>query len=155
MTQPPQDETQIPVDDEGGDLEDRRYPSVDRALTDHGIPTENHAFIREFTSAIGIAAYYGRSGYIKAVREGDGPALNIAPGWSNGFVSEEEASAATGGNTKHWASGRGTGLWGVDHPRFGPGGGSGRSSKEKREWGHCPKCGYARLPTGDCAYCEG
>lgn len=89
-----------------------RFASLSDALREHGIPLENHSFIRRFTDAIGIEAYFGTTEYIKAVRTGAGPDLNIAYGWSNGFVSEEEARLATGDTTQVWTSSRATGLGG-------------------------------------------
>lgn len=56
-------------------------------------------------TVIGVTAHYGRSGYIKAVRSGIGPDLDIA----------------------------GANLWGVDHPVHGHASSGGWNSKKTRE----------------------
>ena len=152
MNEPPDYEEQ--TDDESDvELDARQFSSLDRALTGKGIPLENHLLIRQFTSAIGIAAYYGRSGYIKAVRPGDGPDLRIHSGYTNGFASEAEVRAAVGPTAHCWPSRRGTGQWGVDHPVHGTAGGGGKKSGNPRlDYGTCPSCRqYPLLPTGRCS----
>lgn len=72
------------------------YPSLGEALRDMKVPLENHRPIEQLTSAIGIASYYGASGYIGAERRDGGPALHIASGITNGFVSEVELLDAVG-----------------------------------------------------------
>ncbi len=131
-----------------------RFASLSDALREHGIPLENHSFIRQFTDAIGIEAYFGTTEYIKAVRTGAGPDLNIAYGWSNGFVSEEEARLATGDTTQVWTSSRATGLWGVTHPMHGSGNGGGpESTSGRRDYGTCPTCFTKFAANGSCP-CE-
>lgn len=132
----------------------RRYASLDRALFAHGIPLENHPLIRRFTAEIGIAAFFERGPYIKAVRKQSGPALNINYGWTNGFVSEDEVINAAGEDLKRWPSGRGTGLWGITHPIHGHASSSGGAARPARNYGVCPRC-HMQLPaSGRCSDCE-
>jgi hypothetical protein len=153
MSEAPDDEVLTEDDPASEEVDARRYASLDVALTDKGIPLENHALIRQFASSIGIAAFYERSTYIKAVRAGDGPDLNIAFGWSNGFASEAEVEEAAGQTADRWPSGRGQGRWGVTHPVHGAWGGGGKKTGNPRlDYGTCPKCKqYALLPTGGCS----
>src|SRR5690606_5475425 len=77
--------------------EDRtEYASLGEALRAHRVPLENHRLIERLTGAIGIASYYVTSGYIGAERAHGGPALHIASGYTNGFLSEAELLAAVG-----------------------------------------------------------
>jgi hypothetical protein len=140
-------------DDGPDDGDARRYRSLDEALKLRKIPLENHKLIRRFTSAIGIAGYFDRGVYIKAVRANGGPALNIAYGWSNGFISEAEVIEAAGPEVSRWPSGRGTAQWGVSHPVHKTSGGGGGATTPSREYGVCPTCNYALLPGGRCGHC--
>lgn len=125
--------------------------TLSEALQSHAIPLENHAFIRKFTDAIGIAEYTLTTAYIKARRRGPGPDLNIAYGWSNGFTSEEEARHAAGADARVWRSGRATGLWGVSHPEHKIGHrGGGKSRPPVREYGTCSTCFTRYAANGTC-----
>ncbi|WP_159599923.1 hypothetical protein [Agromyces humi] len=128
----------------------RRYSSLNEALQAHGIPVENHRFIQAITEQVGIAEYFGTSSYIKAVRQGAGPALNISYGWTNGFRSEEEARRAAGEGANIWPSQRGKGQWGVGHPEHGSGSGGGAPAKVKRDYGVCEVCFTAYSANGSC-----
>ena len=145
-----------PLDDEKGqdthsDVYGRRYASLAEALREHGIPLENHVFIRTFTDAVGIDAYYGTTSYIKAIRSGTGPDLNIAYGWSNGFISQEEARAVAGPHAQAWPSSRGTEQWGVSHPVHRGHDSSGRgTTAHDRDYGTCLRCFTRRAANGTC-----
>jgi hypothetical protein len=145
---PGEDQAVVPDD---GAL--RPYSSLDQALEAHRIPPENRELIRTFTAAVGIDRYLGCSGYIKAVRRGEGPALNITSGWTNGFVSEAEATECAGSRVERWESTRGTGLWGVSHPLNSMRGGSRTLKHEERDYGYCPTCFLQLLPSGVCGSC--
>ena len=128
----------------------RRFDSLEQALAAHKIPLENYAVIRRFTDAIGISGFYGTSSYIKAVRRGVGPALNINYGWTNGFVSREEAVAAAG-DVEVWTSSRGTGQWGITHPVHGsPSSGGGGAAAKDRDYGTCERCFMKFTSAGNC-----
>lgn len=90
------------------------YASLDAALEGHSIPLENRELIRRITSRLPIDGYYSRAGYIKATRTDSPRALHIAPGYTNGFLSEAEI-LETAGDVERWESSR-RGLWGVSHP---------------------------------------
>ena len=129
------------------------FDSLDDAMRVMGIPLENHRFIRQFTAAIGIAGYFRTSSYIKAVRSEEGPALQIAFGFTNGFVSRDEAVAASG-NGEPWPSARGTGLWGLWHPVHGHENQTSSPHRGlERDYGTCPKCFTSYSASGSCL-CE-
>lgn len=133
--------------------EDRtEYASLGEALRAHRVPLENHRLIERLTGAIGIASYYVTSGYIGAERAHGGPALHIASGYTNGFLSEAELLAAVGDYAgDHWPSGRGTAQWGVTHPRSGVGGGGGGDARHNaRDYGTCPECTMLIAANGTC-----
>ena len=129
-----------------------QYATLDDALTRFGIPDGNHAFIRTFVEAIGIRAYYETSGYIKAERADGGPQLNIASGWSNGFVSEQEIVDILG-DVDRWGDDERPRLWGVSHPinNIGHGGG-GPAGTGRRSYGTCPEC-FMELPANGVCNC--
>ena len=135
------------ADDDAG----RRYASLDEALRDRKVPLENHPLIRALTSRIGVEGYYGMVGYIKAVRRGDGPALQIHYGWTNGFRSRDEALQAGGDTVVAWPSQRAIDQWGVSHPVHGSSSGGRREFEaERRDFGTCPVCRLAFAANGSC-----
>ncbi len=105
-----------PKQDAGAKPSDRRVASLDAALEAAGVPLGNRYFVRQIAELVDISSYVVTSKYIKAVRTGGGPALHIAKGWSNGFVTKQEAERASGGRVVVFQSDR-PGLWGVEHPR--------------------------------------
>lgn len=131
----------------------QQYGSLQEALNAHKIPVVNHDRIRRITESIGIAEYWGTTGYIKAVRSGDGPDLNIAYGFTNGFTSRDEAEQAAGtreNGAEVWESDR-VGTWGVDHPERGHRNQASGNSTTERDYGTCDLCFTARSASGDCA----
>lgn len=139
--------------DESDNTAHRSYEALDNALAAHQIPLENHSLIRQFCESVGIERYEDRSGYIKGVRSGHGPALQIHYGWTNGFLSEEEARAACG-DAPCWASGRGTELWGVTHPVHRIGQGGGGPVRPERHYGTCLAHNIALPASGICDECN-
>jgi hypothetical protein len=137
-----------PREDEGdGAIQRQKLGSIDQAMRALGLPLENHQIVRQLTATVGIRAYYRTASYIKAVRSGDGPDLHIAIGYTNGFVSEDEAAAA-GGITNVGPSSRG---WLVIHPTnaLRSGGGT-RTTAPERDYAICPKCRTTRSASGAC-----
>lgn len=134
----------------------RPFATLSQALAAHRIPIENHALIRTFTDEIGIAGYWGMQGYIKAERRGAGPALNINPGWTNGFRSREEVLRAIGelqavvGDDGVWTSDRGTDQWGVSHPLNRIGQSGPEVARQERDYGTCPQCFCKFAANGTC-----
>ena len=57
---------------------------------------ENRPLLRRITSTIGISGYELTTGYIKAIRGDDGPALHIYPEYAGGFSSKGRAMEAAG-----------------------------------------------------------
>ena len=60
------------------------------------IPLANQRFVRRIVDVIGIDRFVSTSTYLRAVRSDEGPDLRIAYGWTNGFVSRDEARHAAG-----------------------------------------------------------
>ena len=128
--------------------------SLTEALTKAAIPSENHAFIRQITSAVGIVEYHavetaGKT-YIKAVRRDGNKDLHINYGYTNGF-SEEELILFASGATRGASSRKGT--WYVEHPLTKVRASSARSLDKRREGAFCV-CGMQLSLTGACANCD-
>ena len=143
---PPRGE-ELSSEDGGMALGEHRFASLDAALETHQIPLDNRPVIRRFTSAVGIEAYIGTSSYLRAVRKDGGPDLHIAHGYTNGFRSRDEATAASG-TPQVSASTRG---WLVIHPINSlrdSGGAVGNTGL--REHGTCSKCNTLKTPAGSC-----
>lgn len=125
------------------------------ALAKARIATENYAFIRDMTDAVGIETFVAvdRSDkpYVRAVRRDGLPDLHIHWGFTNGFASEDDAVLAAGmGATRKPSSRKGT--WYVEHPVTRVHAGSERSRSVRREADRCP-CGMEMPLTGVCEYC--
>lgn len=128
--------------------------SLTAALSRAGIPLENHHFIREITSAIGIVEYQtvvnSSKIYIRAKRRDGGPDLHIAWGYTNGFCEAELVRIASGAPRRP-SSRKGT--WYVEHPVTRVHAGRERSRSTRREAGFCD-CGMQLSLTGACANCD-
>ncbi len=128
--------------------------SLAEALAKAQIPSANHEFIRQITTAIGIAEYRavvtaGKT-YIRAVRRDGRKDLHINFGYTNGF-SEEEAVRLAGGATRGASTRKGT--WYVEHPVTKVRAGSPRTLDRRREGAFCA-CGMQLSLTGACANCD-
>lgn len=133
---------------------DIEYPSLDNAMVAFHLAPENRAFLRQLEPTLAFVRIVRRSGYLRADRADDGPSLNIAPGWTNGFVSEAEVLAIFG-DVDRWPSSGRRGLWGVSHPTNSIGhGGGGAGGAPDRTYGFCPKCNMALPASGACDSCE-
>jgi len=128
--------------------------SLIEALSQAGIPSENHKFIRDITNAIGIVEYrtivYPSKTYIRARRRDGRPDLHIAWGYTNGFAEEELIRIASGA-TRGPSSRNGT--WYVEHPVTRVHSGGEHSGSTRREAGFCD-CGMQLSLTGACASCD-
>lgn len=140
------DELDAELEDDSAGAE-QEYVSLDQALADRRIPLSNHDIIRRAVVVAGIERYTGRSGYIKAHRAAGGPMLRIAYGFTNGFVSREEALSV--GNVTPWCSGR-KGLWGIEHPENSIRGGSTSAKRKERDYGVCGLRFTGYTPAGTC-----
>ena len=128
--------------------------SLTEALSKAQIPSENHAFIRQITNAVGIAEYRTVDNpskrYIKAKRRDGLPDLYIHYGFTNGFA-EEELTRIAAGATRGPSARKGT--WYVEHPVTRVHSGNERSRSTRREAGFCD-CGMQLSLTGACANCD-
>lgn len=126
------------------------------ALSQTRIPVENHQFIREFTSAVGIAEFRAVEStdrpHVIATRTDGLPDLHIHYGYTNGFTSEEEIIQVAGSGVGRAPSSR-KGTWYVEHPITRVGRGSERSRDVRRTAGFC-SCGMQLSVTGVCGNCD-
>lgn len=126
------------------------------ALSKTRIPVENHQFIREFTSAVGItefrAVVRADQPYVIATRRDGLPDLYIFYGYTNGFTSEEEIARVVGRGVGCAPSSR-PGTWYVEHPINRVHRGSERSRDVRRTAGFC-SCGMQLSVTGVCGNCD-
>ena len=131
------------------EVDGRQFDSLNDALRVVRIPIENHRFIQRWVDSVGIGSFFERGSYIRAVRRGAGPALEIHSGYTNGFVSEEEVVQALG-DERMWPSNRGTGQWGVTHPKAGHAR-NGVPKGTHPDYGTCPECFVAFSAAGTCS----
>lgn len=128
--------------------------SLTEALAKAQIPSANHEFIRQITTAVGIAEYHAvvtaTKTYIKAVRRDGNRDLHISYGYTNGF-SEDEIVRIAGGATRGASTRKGT--WYVEHPVTKVRPGSARSLDKRREGAFCT-CGMQLSLTGACSNCH-
>lgn len=126
------------------------------ALSKTRIPVENHQFIREFTSAIGVVEFRAveRVGppYVLATRRDGLPDLHIFYGYTNGFTSEEEIVRVAGIGVGRAPSSR-KGTWYVEHPvtQVRP---SGKRSRDARRTAGFCSCGMQLSVSGVCGNCD-
>ncbi|OBY29616.1 hypothetical protein [Mycolicibacter kumamotonensis] len=135
---------------------DQHSDSLLAALAKAKIPSDNHEFIRKFTTAIGIAGYRtveeADKPYVIASRRDGRPDLHIYYGYTNGFTSEDEIVRIAGSGVGRSPSSR-KGTWYVEHPTNRVRAGSERSRDVRREAGFCA-CGMQLSLTGACASCD-
>lgn len=133
----------------GTEDEPHPYESLDHAFEGHKIPFENRELLRLAMSRLPITGYFSRAGYIKATRSDSRRAIAIHSGYTNGFLSEDEARAATG--LVPYRSARG---WGVTHPTNKiRDGGETHTVRREREAKMCPTCSMQLAVSGACSNC--
>jgi hypothetical protein len=127
------------------------------ALTEARIPVDNHEFIRQMTTAIGIADYRAvvkpDKPYVKAKRLDGRRELHIYYGYTNGFTSKDEIVAATGSGAACGPSTRKP-TWYVKHPVTNVQPGWERSLSVGREADKCDRCHQLMPLTGICDNCD-
>ena len=129
--------------------------SLIAALSKARIPSGNHAFISDLTSAIGTVEYRAVENvepYVIAKRRDDGPDLRIYYGYTTGFASEEEIIRTVGTGFGRAPSSR-KGTWYVEHPINNVRPSGARSKDVRREAGFCG-CGMQLSLSGVCASCD-
>ncbi len=120
------------------------------------IPTENYEFIRQITTAIGIASFCAITEpdhpYVRADRSDGLPSLRIYYGFTNGFTSEAEGLRAAGDGAECKPSLR-NGTWYVAHPvtKIRAAGSKPRDTRREAEF--CD-CGMQLSLSGVCSSCD-
>lgn len=97
-----------------------RYASLDEAFERHGTPAANRDLIRRIAEGIDAAGFVGYTTHFRIVRRGGSPALEVHPGYTNGFRTEQEIVRRLGDDVERWPSRRFHGAWGVTHPVIAP-----------------------------------
>lgn len=145
-----------------------RYASLDEAFRAHGTPPANQALIRRIVEGIDAAGYVGYSTHFRIERRGGSPALEVHPGYTNGFRTEQEIIRRLGPDVERWPSRRFHGAWGVSHPAAAPqppasrrSAAPARSSRSPRASAPevapavCPTCFMVLPVSGVCQNCDG
>lgn len=131
--------------------------SLVEALTKARITTDNHAFIRQLTDAVGISGYRavqrGDKRHVVATRRDGMRDLHIYFGYTSGFDSEEEIVRFLGSAVGRKPSSSPKGTWYVEHPSNRIHSSSTRSRDVRRAAQRCP-CGLELSLTGVCANCD-
>jgi hypothetical protein len=97
-----------------------RYASLEEAFQRHGTPAANRELIRRIVDGIDAAGFVGYSTHFRIERRGGSPALEVHPGYTNGFRTEQEIVRRLGDDVERWPSRRFHGAWGVTHPVAAP-----------------------------------
>jgi len=135
---------------------DRTTTSLISALSEAGIPAENHEFIRAMTDTVGIVSYrvvhhVGKS-YVVAQRRDGQRDLHIEWGATNGFTSEDETIRVAPDAVGRGLNSR-NGTWFVLHPLNKARVGTERSRSVRRSPTRC-SCGMELSLTGVCSTCD-
>jgi len=154
----PNDEPAEPADapdatDRPDTPDNRTFSSWAEASKHFVLAPENYRFIEHICDYIGIERLVpiDTNSYLKAIRRDGGPDIRIHPGFTNGFVSQEEARSASGSDSNAWKSDRKPGqLWGVHHPVNQIGQGSGGPARQQRDYGLCPHHNLKLPASGVC-----
>jgi len=140
-----------------------RYASLDEAFERHGTPPANRELVRRIVDGIDAAGFVGYATHFRIERRGGSPALEVHPGYTNGFRTEQEIVRRLGEDVERWPSRRFHGAWGVTHPVSAPAPASPspraarapRTARPEAPPKVCPTC-FMVLPTsGVCPNCEG
>ncbi|MCH9729232.1 MAG: hypothetical protein K0U84_06060 [Actinomycetia bacterium] len=136
---------------------DKPSASLLAAMTEAGIPADNHEFIRRITTAVGIAEYLAvdraDKPYVIARRRDGLRDLRIYYGYTTGFASEDEVVRITGSAVQRGPSSSPKGTWYAGHPVNRIYTTGERSRDKKREAGFCG-CGMQLSLTGVCGSCD-
>lgn len=133
------------------------YASLSEAFQERHISVGNQRFVQELLRRLPVSGYFDRGDCLKVTRSDTRHAVEVHPGYSNGFMSEDEILDSVG-DVHRWKSGRSKHgfMWGVSHPDpFGRGGGGGGGQrKQKRpDYGVCPIHGMELAATRLCSSC--
>lgn len=140
--------------------EQRRFESLEEALRAKRFDPENDELIQRFTSKIGIKAYYEHGKGIQARRVGFGPHLEIMPGQTTGFTSQDEVVRTTAWGDYWYIEPKS--IWAIKHPveatvvkvrepRARAATQGRPAAVEEKDYGVCPECFTQFSASGTCA----
>ena len=140
-----------------GESFDSLTEALIEALTRARITTDNHAFIRQLTDAVGIVGYrtvdrHDKPHVIATRRDGHRD-LQIYYGYTAGFSSEAEIVELLGTAVGRKPSNSPKGTWYVEHPVNRNHGAGARKGDVRRTPQRCP-CGLELSLTGVCVNCD-
>lgn len=93
----------------------RRYGSLEETFTERRVPIENRAFLKSLMFRVKIAGLFRGDDWVLVVRADGGPNIQIHPGYTDGFATEQEIIDSVGEAIRR-PSVRPGGGWAVDHP---------------------------------------
>ena len=93
-----------------------RISSLTEAFEKYATPTGNRDLIRALYDATDVEQIVGFGDYFQFKRRGGYPALDVHPGYTNGFRNEQDVVRRVGDDVPRWQSRRFHGAWGIDHP---------------------------------------
>lgn len=147
-----------------------RLTDLDEAFERYATPMANRDLIRAIYDSTDVDGIVGFGDYFQFKRRGGYPALEVHPGYTNGFRTEQDVTRRAGDSVPRWPSRRFHGAWGIDHPVDGgkstarstrtAGSATKRPSRKAPAVPEKPKpvcmtC-FLELPsTGVCSSCEG
>lgn len=122
--------------------------SLSEALRTKPIAQENHVLVRRIAEGLGLFDFEVMGSYIKAKRPDGKLQMQVYPGYTTGFSSEDEARQySLDGHV--WESDRNS-TWGIDHPVTGGPSSGGGHAKNQVDRVVCPNCTYERALDGSC-----
>lgn len=93
-----------------------RLASLAEAFERYGTPAANRELIQAVYDNTDIDQIVGFGDYFQLKRRGGYPALEVHPGYTNGFRTEQDVIRRVGDDVPRWPSRRFHGAWGIDHP---------------------------------------
>ncbi|WP_158685492.1 hypothetical protein [Microbacterium halophytorum] len=93
-----------------------RLASLTDAFDKYSTPPPNRALIQNIYDQSDIEQIVGFGDYFQLKRRGGYPALEVHPGYTNGFRTEQDVLRRVGEDVPRWPSRRFHGAWGIDHP---------------------------------------
>lgn len=125
-----------------------RLPGLAEAFERYATPVGNRALIQRIYDNTDVDAIVGFGDYFQLKRRGGYPALEVHPGYTNGFRTEQDVLRRAGDDAPRWPSRRFHGAWGIDHPVDGASvRGAGSAATSRRATGRVAGSSAAAAPS--------